>query len=256
MESDVTQSALFYKLWAWGDKNRKQLLYGLIALIVVGIIAALWLTHEHEKQKEANGALAAITGQTVVTPTAAPAPDAFLKVNADYPNTDAGQRALLLAAGGFYESGKYDLALAQFSKFLTDHNNSPLAGQAALGRAACFEAMGKTDDAVSGYESVVQRYSNQNVEPQARMRLGRLQEGQGKYREARSSYEDIARKFSGTLLASEAILRLQELNVTHPEVQAPAPTPAATPNASTLTAPKTPVAPAAATAPATNLPAK
>src|SRR6185312_9833849 len=122
MESDLTESALFYKLWAWGDKNRKQLLYGLIALVVVGAIVAFYLAHAHEKQKDANGALAAITGQTAFTPGGQPNPDGFLKVNSDYPDTDAGQRALLLAAGDLFTQGKYDVAMAQFSKFIKDYN--------------------------------------------------------------------------------------------------------------------------------------
>jgi hypothetical protein len=57
MESDVTQSALFYKLWAWGEKNKKQLLCGIVAVVVVGLGIAFWLVHQNEKQNDANDAL-------------------------------------------------------------------------------------------------------------------------------------------------------------------------------------------------------
>jgi predicted negative regulator of RcsB-dependent stress response len=260
MESDLTESALFYKLWAWGDKNRKQLLYGLIAIVVVGIIVAFWLAHAHEKQKDANSALASVTSRNVGTPNAsATSADALLKVNSDYPDTDAGQRALLLAAGDLFAEGKYDVAMAQFSKFLKDYNSSPLAGQAALGIASCYDATGKTNDAVSGYQGVIDRYSTQNVVAQARLRLGTLLEAQGKYHDARSAFEELARSFPQTQIASEGISHLQQLNAAHPEVQpAPQATLTAPPGVSTLTAmpaagaPKTSAAPVISTAPSTN----
>jgi predicted negative regulator of RcsB-dependent stress response len=249
MESDLTESALFYKLWAWGDKNRKQLLYGLIAIVVGGIIVAFWLAHAHEKQKDANSALVALTSRNVGISGASASPEALLKVNSDYPDTDAGQRALLLAAGDLFAAGKYDEAMTQFNKFLKDYNNSPLAAQAALGVAACYDATGKTNDAATGYQGVIDRYPTQNVVAQARLRLGVLLEAQGKFRDARNTLEDLARNFSGTMIGSEGIERLQELNAAHPEAQ-PAPSAAMmTPKIPTLTAPP------AMSAPKTSAPA-
>ena len=214
MESDVTQSALFYKLWAWGDKNKKQLLRGLIGLALVGVVAAFWLAHKNETQNDANYALSKVMNPagTPITPSA----DSLLKVASDYPGTDASQRALLLAAGDLFASGKYDVAQAQFQKFVQENNGSPLVSQAALGIAACYDAQGKTNDAVSAYENVVNRYQGQNVVPQAKLGLGRLQEAQGKFKEARTSYEELTRSYPGTI-SSEAALRLQELNAAHPE---------------------------------------
>jgi predicted negative regulator of RcsB-dependent stress response len=258
MESDLTESALFYKLWAWGDKNRKQLLYGLIVLVVAGIVVAFWFAHGTEKQKDANSALAALTSRNVTTPNGAPASDALLKVNADYPDTDAGQRALLLAAGDLFVAGKYDEAMAQFNKFLKDYNSSPLAAQAALGVAACYDASGKTNDAISGYQGVIDRYPAQNVVAQAKLRLGILLEAQGKYRDARNALEDLARSIPpNSMIGSEGISRLQELNAAHPEAQ-PAPSAMVAPNVPTLTAtpavsaPKTSTVPVILPAPSTN----
>ena len=265
MESDLTQSALFYKLWAWGDKNRKQLLYGIVALVVLGFVFAFWLVHANEQQKDANAALAAITSRNLTMPNPPPAQDALLKVNADYPDTDGGQRALLLAAGDLFAAGKYDVAQAQFQKFLKDYNTSPFLSQAALGVAACNDALGKTNEAVSGYQGVVERFGNQNVEPQARLRLGRLLEGQGKYPEARQMYEQLAQKYQGSMMGSEGLLHLQALNTAHPEAPPAAPaTPAAltAPNVPSLTttpaatAPNTSAAPVATPSPAATNPVK
>jgi predicted negative regulator of RcsB-dependent stress response len=216
MESDIAESALFYKLWAWGEKNKKQLLWGVTAVVVVGLGIAFWLAHQSEKQNDANNALSKLTGQAAFSSATQPAPEGLLKVAADYPDTEAGQRALLLGAAGLFETGKYDEALARFQQFIKDYNESPLMSQAAFGVAACYDAQGKTNDAISAYQSVIDRYPNQNVTPQAKLALGRLFEGQGKYTEARSNFQDVLRSSQGTI-ASEAGTRLQELNVAHPE---------------------------------------
>jgi predicted negative regulator of RcsB-dependent stress response len=217
MDTDVTESELFYKLWAWGDKNKKQLLYALIALVVVGIVLAFYLAHKTESQNDANYALSKLTSR--VAPNAPePTPDALLKIASDYPDTDAAQRALLLSAADLFAAGKYDVAQAQFQKFVKDYNSSPFAAQAALGIAACYDAEGKTNDAVSGYDAVISRYSGQNVVPQARLGMARLLEAQGKLKEARSELEELARSYPGTI-NSEAVTRLQELDAAHPELK-------------------------------------
>jgi TolA-binding protein len=217
MESDATQSDLVYKLWVWGDKNKKQLLWGLVALVVVGIGIAFWLAHQSETQNDANDALSKLTSRGFSAATPAPTPEALLKVASDYSGTEAGQRALLLSAGDLFAAGKYDEAQAQFQKFLQQYSGSPFTAQAALGVAACYDAQGKTSDAISGYQGVADRYQGQNVAPQAKLALARLLEGQGKFKEARASLEEITRTYPGTI-NSEAAVRLQELNAAHPEV--------------------------------------
>ncbi|HWD91620.1 MAG TPA: tetratricopeptide repeat protein [Verrucomicrobiae bacterium] len=216
MESDITESALFYKLWAWGEKNKKQLIWGAVTVVVVGLGIAFWLAHQNEKQNDANDALSKLTGEAVLPTATPPSPESLLKVTADYPDTDAGQRALLLGAADLFAAGKFDEAQARFQQFIKDYNESPLMSQAAFGVAACYDALGKARDAISAYQSVVDRYPNQNVTPQAKLALGRLLEGQGKYPEARSNLQEVLRSTQGTL-ASEAASRLQELNALHPE---------------------------------------
>jgi TolA-binding protein len=217
MESDVTQSALFYKLYVWGDKYRKQLLWGLIALVAAGVVIAFWLVRQSEKQNDANEALSKLTSR--VSPTAPEAtPESLLKVAADYPDTDAGQRALLLGASDLFTAGKYEEAMAQFQKFQRDNVDSPLTPQAAMGVAACYDAEGKTNDAVSAYQGIVDRYQNQNVFPQAKLALARLLEAQGKYKEAQAHLDEIVHTIPGTI-NTEAALRLQELSAAHPELQ-------------------------------------
>src|SRR5579862_757379 len=129
MESDVTQSELLYKIWAWADKNRKQILWALIALAVVGIIIAFVLSHQSEKQNDANSALSKLTSRQMVPGGAQASADDFLRVAGDYAGTDAGQRALLIGATDLFAAGKYDDAQTQFQKFLQQYSESPFIAQ-------------------------------------------------------------------------------------------------------------------------------
>lgn len=217
MESDVTQSELLYKLYAWGDKNKKFLLGVLVALVIVGIGVAFWFSHQNEEQTDANNALSKLTTQE--TPTAPePTPEALLGVAGNYAGTAAAQRALLLAAGGLFDAGKYDEAQAQFRKFVQDYSDSPFAAQAALGLAACMDAENKTNDAVTAYQGVADHYAQQNVAASAKMALARLMVAQGKFSDARNYLQEVARTYPAPT-GSEAAEQLQELDAAHPEPQ-------------------------------------
>ncbi|HXT13350.1 MAG TPA: tetratricopeptide repeat protein [Candidatus Angelobacter sp.] len=219
MESDITESELLYKLWAWGDRYKKQLLAALIVLAIAGIVIAFWLTHQTARQNDANMALSRLTSQQLGPNAPEPAPGDFLKIATDFPNTDAGQRAMLIGASDLFASGKYDEAQAQFQKFLQQYANSPFTAQAALGVAASYDAMGKTNDAVSSYQAVIDRYPAEiAVASQANLALAHLLETQGKFKDARDKYEELAAQVPGTI-GSEAGIRLQALNAAHPELQ-------------------------------------
>jgi predicted negative regulator of RcsB-dependent stress response len=260
MESDLTESALLYKLWAWADKNRKQLVYGVIALAVAGAILAFYMVHANEKQNDANNALSKLTSHGVTANSAPPTPAALLQVAKDFPGTDAAERATLLGAADLFASGKYDEALAHFQQFIKDHGDSPLAAQAALGLASSQDALGKVNEAITSYQGIVDKYPNQNVAPQARLALARLLESQGKFKEARAQLEELARSYPGTI-TSQAVAQLQQLNAAHPELTAtnrvtvpPATSLSTTPAAAASTPAVT--TPATSAAPKINIPAQ
>jgi len=218
MDADVTQSKAFLTLWAWADKNKKQLMWAVIALVAVGLGIAFWLAHQSESQNDANDALSQLISPADLPGGTQPTADSLLKLANDYSGTAAGQRALLLAAGDLFAAGKYDDAQGQFQKFIRDYSDSKLVSQAALGVAACYDAEGKTSDAIAAYQSVVDRYPNDNLTPQAKLALGRLLEAQGKFKEAKNNFEDVARNYPGTTGNSEAITHLQKLLTEHPEL--------------------------------------
>lgn len=214
MESDATQSTLFYDAWKWGDKHRKQIAWGAVVVLVVALAITAVILQKNAKRDEANEALSKLTTHTGNAP--AVTPENLLKVYSDYPGTDAGSRALLLAATALFDSGKYQEAEAQFQKFVQSYGDSEFVGQAMLGVAASLDAQGKTNDAIAAYQRVIQRRPNDNVVPQAKFALGRLYEAQGKWDEARNQFEDTYRTAQYTSVGSEAGIRSSEIEAKHP----------------------------------------
>lgn len=212
MEQDITESAYFFKLWAWFDKSKKQVAWGAAgvaaAAAVVGIV--IW----SQQEKEGSAAQALSSALVARTFSRTESPEAMLKVATTYAGTRAGAQALLLGAGELFAGGKPAEAQAQFERFLREYPAHPLAAQANLGLAACFAAEeGKLDEAAKAYKSLVDRFPNANTAPQARFALAGVYETQGKLEAALRMFEEVAGgDLSGTL-GSEAGMRAHELQM-------------------------------------------
>jgi TolA-binding protein len=231
MESDVTQSAVFYKFWAWGETHRKQLLWGAIILAAAGLAAGFFAWWQNEKETSANNALSQAMDRPRLSNGQGATSEALLKVAAEYPNTDAAGRAVLLAAADLFAAGQYPQAQAQFDKYLRGYGGTPLTVQALLGMAACLDIQGKTNEAITAYKNIYERYPNDNVVLQAKFALARLYEVQNKLGEARDLYYNVSTNFSDSIDSEAASLRYEDLIAKHPELapatQASAKAPAA-----------------------------
>ncbi len=223
MESDITQSEGFWKLWAWFEKNKKQVIYGAVAASVVALIVWYFVWRAHERQVEAGEALSKVNIGQMMTPSGATQDfsQAYLKVAADHAGSAAAERALLLAGGNLFTLGKFAEAQTQFGRFIREYGGSPLLPQAKLGMAASLESQGKTNDALNAYKEVAERYPNASATPQSKFALARLYEAQNQPQQARKYFEEVARSDAGSSLGSEAGIRLEELNIKFPP---PAPT--------------------------------
>jgi predicted negative regulator of RcsB-dependent stress response len=206
MQTDVTQSVLFYRLWEWAEKRRKQLIWGLTVVTVVGFGIGYFFWHETQSEAEANHVLARLTSPANPNGRSA---DALVKLASDYPHTDAAGRAMLLAGAQFFVDNKFSEAQAQFDRYLREYRNGAFAGQASLGRAACLEQQGKTNDAINAYKDIAEHHPTDNVAPPARLALGRLYESLGNYDLAKLSYEQIVRRDS--YIGMEAGVRLEAM---------------------------------------------
>ncbi len=221
MESNVVELAIHERLFAWFETHRKETLWGVIVLAVAGFWTGFFLWHKDARESDANQALARITSRAFSDPDQTDSPQALLKVAAEFPHTDAGGRAQLLAAASSFSGRKYPEARAQFEKYLREYRDSPLSGQALFGVAVCLDAQGKTAEAVSAYSDIIQHHPAENIVPQAKSALGRLYEKQGKWEQARDVYVELSRNGSYGSISSEAAMHLDELFARHPDLALP-----------------------------------
>ncbi|HEY5909449.1 MAG TPA: tetratricopeptide repeat protein [Verrucomicrobiae bacterium] len=226
MESKVAELPLSHKAWAWFEKNQKQAVMGAAIVVAVGLVVWFLAWKRAETQVQAANALSNVAVSSTTGGGQETTPQAYLKITADYPNSKAAARALLLAAGGLFTEGKYADAQAQFERFTREYRSSDLLGEALVGIASCLEAQGKVDQAVTAYKELISRHPADSVIPQAKFSLGGLYEVQKRPELARDMYEQVERESRMSILGSEAGMRLEELAEKNPNLAAAALTPA------------------------------
>jgi TolA-binding protein len=219
MESNVAQLAIHEQLWTWFEGHKKQVLWAVVIVVAAAIGGGYFIWHQNEREVEASEALSKI-GSTGDRSGMA---DAILKVAADYPNTDAGARALLLGGGMLFSEGKYAEARVQFEKYLRSSRETPLAGQALLGVATCLDMQGNTNEAITAYRDIIEHHPSDNIVPLAKFSLAQLYEAQNKLEQARDIYLTLARPGPFNTIATESNLRLEDLIQAHPELAPPRP---------------------------------
>ncbi|HET7626625.1 MAG TPA: tetratricopeptide repeat protein [Verrucomicrobiae bacterium] len=218
MESDITESPLLYKTWLWFEANKKQVITGLVVIVVLGIAAGIYFYGRMQKNVSASEALAELT--TRGPESGQVQPEAFAKIATDYAGTSAAGRALLVAGARYFEASNYTQAQAQFEKFLSQYRDSDFTGQALFGIAASLDAQGKSADAIKAYKDIIEHHSTDEVAPQAMLALGQIYEAQGDFELARDTYGQLERMGPGSL-GSTAAMRLQDLESKHPELALP-----------------------------------
>jgi len=241
MDSDAAQLPLSDRLQAWFETNKKQALWGAVAIVAAVLVVGFMMWRKSEKEIEAGESLSAVS-----VPYAAGvnrsgnASDAYLKIARDYSGTKAAIRAKLLAAADDYNLGRFDQAHTKFEQFRREHADSPLAGQAMLGAAASLEAQGKNTEAAAAYKDLIEHRPSDTSVPQAKFALANLLEHENKLEPALNYFEDIARNEPYGSLGSEAGMRAEELKQKHPNLVPPPPAP--TPSGA-LTLPPQPIMP-------------
>lgn len=211
MQAQDAATAYFFKLWEWIETNVRTVVIGVGIVVVAAILLSYYFWRQNETEITAGEALT----QALVSPPpnsdAGQLADAYLKVAADYRDTQAGGRALMLGASTLFSSGKYPEAQAEFRKYLSEHPSGPFSAAASLGVAACFDAQGKTDSAADAYQRVINAYSDPNAVDAARFGLAKIDEQRGKLTDAEKLYEDVAHNNPNSPLGSEAAVRIIQL---------------------------------------------
>lgn len=214
----------------WFDLNRKAILGGLAAILLIAVAALFWRWQRESRETEANHALIAATGLGASVTS-----ESLAKVADDYKGTAAAERARLMVGGKLFEEGKFKESLEQFERWESDYPNGVMGATASYGKAASFEALGRTNEALSSYQVVIGAFASDPLATAARLARGRLQEGLGQWATALQTYEDAGRT-AGAVWASSVAGARARLLAKHPELERPAPGKAQATNAPALPA--------------------
>jgi len=232
MDNEAKHGGDLYALVAWADKNRKQLLWTVGTLIALGAAVGLYFMHKDSREASANAAFCAlklpIPGRDM--PTAAMAAQ-FAQVADEYPDTSGGARAMMAAAGIYFEAGEFEKARTMFQTLLAEHPNFPLANEAAIGVAVSLEAEGKFAEATARYEEIAHQGTQDSTWPQTRSALARLYTQQSHPDRALEMYKEMLQARSGDSWTMEAQVQVRELLDKYPSLrqQLAPPTPPAAP---------------------------
>jgi len=218
MQAQDATTVLLLKLWPRIEANKNRIL--VVVAVVTAILAAIWIFYAQRGQNE----IAAGEALTQVTISQTATPEAYLKIASDYPNTAAGQRALLQGAETLFAAGQYADAQAQFQKFLDEHPDSEFFPQAELGVAASLAAQGKTDEAAGAYQRLMNGSNDATAANAAKFALAGIDEAKGNLTEALSYYEDVERANQNTSLGADAAWHIVQLKNKMPAASASAAT--------------------------------
>lgn len=206
MQKDsLNMSESLNKSEAFFNKNKKALIYGVIAIIV--IIAGIIVYNTYvagPRQEKASTTLAkgqdyfnneqfdkALNGDGAGFP-------GFIAVAKDYSSTDAGNLANLYAGLCYAQLGKWNEAANYLEDFDTkkDQMISP-AATAALGNA--YAHLNQLDKAVSLLKKAAKDADNNSLSPTFLIQAGEILESQGKKDEALELYKEIKTKYFNSM---------------------------------------------------------
>ena len=211
MESDASQSSGMVAFLAWVEVNKRRLLIGGVAVLVIVLAAFIFIQHQAQRETSASEALSNV--RLPFSAAVSPAPgtaEALLKVAREHKGTKASGRALLIGAGVLFSEAKSDKDYAEaqqrFTQVTQDYPDSPWSAQAHMGIAASLAAQGKSGEAIGKYEEVRRRFGSSAVGDEAKLALARLYEGQ-KPEEAFKLYEELLKENPNSALAMEAGMR-------------------------------------------------
>lgn len=211
MQAQDAATAYFFKLWSWVEANLRLVVIGAGIVAVAVLLLAYYFWRQNQMEITAAESLTQLQLSTQANSDAGRLADAYLKIAADYPDTQTGERARVLGATTLFESGSYEEAQAQFQRYLNQHPTGVFSATAALGVAASLEAQGKIEPAAAAYQRVLTSVSTPNVVDAAKFALAQLAEQHGRLMDAEHLYEEVVRDNPRALFAAEAATRALQL---------------------------------------------
>ena len=191
MESQDAAATFLFKLWPQLEANKNKIITG--AVIVCAVVGIICFSSWHREQNQIAAGEALTQNMISVAPNAdvKQITASYLAVADDYPNTPAGQRALLQGAAELFAQSRYTDAQTYFQKFLDEHPDSELTGQAALGVAKCLEAEGKLNDAAGAYQHVISDFADGLSVNNAKFSLAQIDMQNGHLQDAFQLFQQV-----------------------------------------------------------------
>ncbi len=197
------------KTEAFFDKYQKQILYGILAVIV---IAAAWIGYvqlvRNPNIQKANEALAKCEalfnadnydkalngdGQGCM---------GFLKVADEFGSTKAGNLAHLYAGICYAQTEKWEEAKTELEAF--DTQDDAMVSPAALGLLGnVYANLGQNDKAIEYLLKAAKKADNNSLSPTFLIQAGELYEAQGKPEKALECYNEIKTKYVNSMAYQE-----------------------------------------------------
>lgn len=191
-EQQLTKTEAFF------DKNKKAIICGVIAIIV--IIAGIILCKTYYLTPRENKASTELAkSQTLFDQQQYDkALEGFQKVAADYGSTDAGNLAQLYIGICQANLGKWQEAVDALESFSGkgDQMISP-AAEGALGNA--YANLNQLDKAVEHLKKAAKMADNNTLSPVFLIQAGEILESQGKKADALELYQQIKEKYQNSM---------------------------------------------------------
>jgi predicted negative regulator of RcsB-dependent stress response len=127
----------------------------------------------------------------------------------NYSRWQVGNTARLRLAKSYYDTGKYEDALAMYDICVSKGKPSGFVEVAVMGRAICFEALNRLDEATTAYTEFIKANPTHFLVMQAQMGQARVLTLQGKKEEAKKLLETLKAEKNSAPMAEMAIAQLQ-----------------------------------------------
>jgi len=111
-------------------------------------------------------------------------------------------------------SGKDDLALQEYTQYLTDYGSTTLAPSAQFHVAEIHLKQGKLDDALQEFDMVLEKYPDNAKTPDALYMKGATLVKMGKRTQGSKEYCELVKRFPSNDLAGKARTQVKSLGLT------------------------------------------
>lgn len=175
--------------------NNRTLVYGIIAVVIVLLLAAAGYAYMQsqnaERAQELLGGIVMVYENGDYRAALDGTEDAMglLAIAEDYGNTEAGNLAMFYAADALFRLGEYDQALEYFQD--TSKDNHVVGASALAGEAAIYEIQESFDRAGDLYREAAALADNALLSPDYLLSAGRAYEEAGAYADAQDAYQRI-----------------------------------------------------------------